>query len=424
MPLPRLRRRSFGLIAGAVLVFAVGTNVQAGWLFVLASLLLAVAVAGWLLPARMIRGVQVRREAPTRAYQGDEVAVDVVVTADARHAPLSLSVLDPFMAPTRLFVRRLGRGERSLLTTYRKALRRGPVEGVAVELASSGPFGVATASRTVPAEGRTLVYPSVVALDWFPGVDGRSDQGALAASTHRRGPGQDYLGIREYRPGDSPRHVHWPSSARHGGLMVREFEQERPRRLAILVDTSADAVAQAQTPLDACCSAAASVALLALGRGQPVDLCAAKHGALDVLRDPAPSEALEWLALLVPDGGLRLAEAASQAAAVLGPDRVGVLALPTWEWNGFQEVGAALGALGGHDRRPVAVVVDAGSFRDATQPPEEVRADGNAAGVDVLSAEGVEALLRALSAGPATVLHVTAGGGLEDSLAQLSGIEP
>jgi hypothetical protein len=32
--------------------------------------------------------------------------------------------------------------------------------------------------------------------------------------------------IREYRIGDSPRHVHWPSSARLGKLMVREFDSE------------------------------------------------------------------------------------------------------------------------------------------------------------------------------------------------------
>jgi uncharacterized protein (DUF58 family) len=418
MTLPRPRRRSVGLVCGSFLVFAVGTNVQAGWLFVLASLLMAVAIAGWLLPARMVKGVEVQRQAPPYAFQGDEVPVDVVVTGGARHAPLSLSIVDPYVAPARMFIRRLDRAERLVLTTHRKAVRRGPIEGAALELASSGPFGVATARRSVPAGGRTLVYPRVIPLSWFPGVDGDSEEGLPATSTHRRGAGQDYLGIREYRPGDSPRHVHWPSSARLGALMVREFEQERPQRVAILIDTSADRGTQ-ETPLDACCSAAASVALFVLGRGQPVDLCAAQEGTLRVLEEPGPAEALEWLTHLRRDGGMPLAEASRQTAALLGPDRVGVLAFPTWAWNDLREAAAASDALGSEGRRPVAVVVEAGSFQDTIQGrgPKARRLDPSP---PVLPTGTVDQLVRALRAGGSAVLHVTASRDLGECLAQLA----
>ena len=36
----RLRRRAIGLLVGAGVLFFLGTNVQAGWLFVLAAMLL------------------------------------------------------------------------------------------------------------------------------------------------------------------------------------------------------------------------------------------------------------------------------------------------------------------------------------------------------------------------------------------------
>src|SRR5439155_23838262 len=129
MALPRPRRRPAGLVAGSLLVFAVGTNVQAGWLFVLASLLSAVALAGWVLPARMVRGVSVERRAPPHANQGDDMPVDIVVRGDSRHARVSLVISDPFVRPTTLFLPHLDGAEEVVFATIRKASRRGPVDG-------------------------------------------------------------------------------------------------------------------------------------------------------------------------------------------------------------------------------------------------------------------------------------------------------
>jgi uncharacterized protein (DUF58 family) len=417
MALPRPRRRALALVGGSVLVFAVGTNVQAGWLFVLASLLLAVAFAGWALPARMVRGVTAERRVPPHAYQGEEVSVDVILRGDAHHARLSLSITDPYMTPTRLFLPHLEAAEEVVFATVRTASRRGPVQGGTLEVSSSGPLGVATARRSVAAGGATLIYPKVVPLAWFPGVEGSNEPGLPATSTHRRGTGQDYLGIREYRTGDSPRHVHWPSSARHGSLMVREFEQERPQRLAILIDTSADLGTEG-TPLDACCSAAASVAILALERGQPVDLCAGMDGILDTLSEPAPAELLRWLAHLRPAGGLTLVEAAREATDRLGPDRAVLLAFPTWAWNDGKALATVALDLGSDGRRPVAVVVDVASFGREVEGGKATALRRAGSEVPVLAASAVEDLITAASESCAEVFRVSGDMPLDECLRQ------
>lgn len=43
--------------------------------------------------------------------------------------------------------------------------------------------------------------------------------------------------LREYEPGDDRRHVHWRSSAKHGRLFVRQFQETRRSHLGIVVDT-------------------------------------------------------------------------------------------------------------------------------------------------------------------------------------------
>lgn len=42
--------------------------------------------------------------------------------------------------------------------------------------------------------------------------------------------------IREYAVGDAQRHIHWKSTAKTGKLMVRQFEETRRSRLAIVLD--------------------------------------------------------------------------------------------------------------------------------------------------------------------------------------------
>ncbi len=42
--------------------------------------------------------------------------------------------------------------------------------------------------------------------------------------------------MREWQSGDSRRWIHWRSSARHNMLVVRQFEQQRHRDVAVLLD--------------------------------------------------------------------------------------------------------------------------------------------------------------------------------------------
>lgn len=54
------------------------------------------------------------------------------------------------------------------------------------------------------------------------------------------GESQEFIGLREYRAGDSPRLIHWPSWARTGEPVVKEYQDEYFTRHALVLDTFAD----------------------------------------------------------------------------------------------------------------------------------------------------------------------------------------
>ncbi|MBK8045824.1 MAG: DUF58 domain-containing protein [Anaerolineales bacterium] len=79
-----------------------------------------------------------------------------------------------------------------------------------------------------------LIYPRVVQLPAFDLA-----RGAAGGSAPRRRPLLGVLpaaSVREYSYGDSMRHIHWPTSAHRGELMVKEFEREPSGDVWIALD--------------------------------------------------------------------------------------------------------------------------------------------------------------------------------------------
>ena len=303
--MPRPTKRFASLIVGSLLLFLIGTNVQSGWLFVLSAMLLGAALTGLVLPWWMVRGISVTRSAPAEATQGRPVRVRLDVHNTGRGMRYLLELEDTHLARARLFVPSIAPQERVTIDGSRVAARRGPQNVPGIALTSLAPFGVGRFRRRLEVESTTMVLPAWVRLPAPPVAAPAPSTEHAIASRPRRGTGPEYLGIREWRPGDNMRHVHWASTARTGAVMVREFEEEQRPRLVIVVDTLGD-VGEEHTPLDRCCAVAASVALAALRQDTSVRLVAAVSGRLTVLDDGDPHRVLRWLAELPRGGGMAL----------------------------------------------------------------------------------------------------------------------
>jgi uncharacterized protein (DUF58 family) len=139
------------------------------------------------------------------------------------------------------------------------------------------------------------VLPRVVPLGPLPFVDLASSREAATESEPRRGQGPEYLGVREFRPGDPIRQVHWRLTARHGELVVRDLEEQRVPRLAIWIDSDVD-----DEGLDEACSAAASIVASASTSGVGVRIVAATNEGQSVVSRASALALDRWLALLKP----------------------------------------------------------------------------------------------------------------------------
>ncbi len=347
-------------MGGALLLFFTATNIQSGWLFVMSSLLLGATAGGALFPLSMIRGLHVKRRAPPEAFVGDKVPIDLVVENRARGTRLSVVIRDPHVAPTEVFLPAIRAGEQVTIRTVRLATRRGVVEAAPVEIASTAPFGVAEAKRTITSSRRIVIFPRVKPLDGLSFLEGMADRSGRLDLGTQRGNGQEFLGVRDFRHGDSPRNVHWPSTARRGALVVKEMELERRGSLVIIVDTWADG-GSGETALDLCCTVAASVAMEALGTGHDVLLAAAQGGQATPPTRMGRHEVLTYLAQLAAPGGLPLPAVISRTA-VATARTAALIVLPTWRPNTATALRRPIARIGGGRIPVVAVVIDPAAF--------------------------------------------------------------
>ena len=96
--------------------------------------------------------------------------------------------------------------------------RRGWVTLDRVEIATRFPYGLFRAWAVLHPGLRCLVYPRPAPeAPPPPPVPGEAGGGAA-----RRGE-DDFAGLKDYHPGDPPRHIAWKAYARAGELLVKEF---------------------------------------------------------------------------------------------------------------------------------------------------------------------------------------------------------
>jgi len=116
-------------------------------------------------------------------------------------------------------------------------LRRGPLRFTAVTVTRPDPFGLFRGFACVPLPETVLILPKRYPLPdlTLPGTRNYQRGGvALAAAI---GESEEFVSLRDYRPGDPRRHIHWRSWARTGRPIVKEFQDEFFVRHALILDT-------------------------------------------------------------------------------------------------------------------------------------------------------------------------------------------
>ncbi|KAA0960201.1 DUF58 domain-containing protein [Microbacterium sp. ANT_H45B] len=147
------------------------------------------------------------------------------------------------------------------------AHRRGIIDVGPMTITRGDPIGLLRREQRWPEVQRIHVHPVTVRIPSTSAGLIRDLDGT--PSTRLVDADLSFHAVREYVVGDSQRHVHWKSTAKTGTLMVRQYEESRHARIAIILDLAADSY-ESDDEFETAVSAAASLALQGVTEGRDV----------------------------------------------------------------------------------------------------------------------------------------------------------
>lgn len=292
-------------------------------LFLVLGLMLGLIVLSGILSEVTLRRIDVRRRIPPRVEAGATFPVELALSNRKRFAA-SFSVelrdeIDGTPFRRRCFFLRVGPGEERSIAYRCELQRRGRARFDGTIVSTRFPFGLFEKNRFIELSDEVIVLPSRVPVSppraaLAPGEDGRS--GGF------RGAGQDFLELRQMVPGDDPRLIHWPGTARVGRMLVKETERDARGHVEIVLDAApVEGAELAEEQVEQNIRAAGTLVRDLTARKLTVVLTTAPGGTLEAHSRAGAIPLLDHLALLDPRvaGQQDAPRAHGPGAVLIGP---------------------------------------------------------------------------------------------------------
>jgi uncharacterized protein (DUF58 family) len=396
--------RPWQLISLSVLLLALAVTV--GWrpFWILAWALLVALGCSVLWLSLATRGLHFSRSAlGGRAQVGERVEERLALENHSWVPKLWIQVSDGSTLPGHHagYVSSVGPHQRIAWRAKTVCRRRGRYTLGPVTATTGDPLGLFRRELALAPEHQLLVLPPVLPLstfDVYPGVmpgRGRGAQRSLQTTTN-------VVTVRNYVPGDALTRIHWPSTARLGQFMVKEFDLDPTIDVSILLDLSDDVQAGEgdSSTEEYGVTIAASVASYLL-RNQELAIALTVSGVPDAMLPLDRGErqldrVLEVLAVVHPQQRVPLSQALTIEETRLVRNTVLIVITPSPDLD-WPEV---LHHVRRRGVKPLVILLDPHSFDE--------QVGGNTRLYDALVADGVptipvqrgDALVHVLEQGP------------------------
>jgi uncharacterized protein (DUF58 family) len=193
-------------------------NYSNSLVYALTFLLASVGVIAMLHTHRNLHRLRVTVAAPVPVFAGETAVFPLCLINDSTRQRLGIVVEQTKRERARAD---LPPGETRVIGVTVPATRRGWLAMPPFRVSTRFPLGILYSwSRTLTLPARLLVYPAPAA-NGSPETGAGDEAGAVPVRFVRGG--DDFAGLREYQPADSPRHIHWKALARGQGWLTKEF---------------------------------------------------------------------------------------------------------------------------------------------------------------------------------------------------------
>jgi uncharacterized protein (DUF58 family) len=230
------------LVGFSGLCLFLGVRLEAPALVALGVAILLLIAFAYVSARGRLRALRLRRETEGRAFEDDEVLVRLILENHGQRPALLLELHDSFgpaLADRQVLLhpgplppaRRVHLSYRAICTRLWGVHTVGPLA-----VRAADPLGLFAPLRLLPDAVPFDLFPRVHPVAGLEELGARPSFSPSDLTAARGGESALYLGVRDHRPGDELRRVHWPATARRGLLMSKQFEQDLTPYFTLFLD--------------------------------------------------------------------------------------------------------------------------------------------------------------------------------------------
>jgi uncharacterized protein (DUF58 family) len=251
----RFTREGWQVLFMAIFVLLGAILRDVNLLIILAGTLFATLLIQWRVCAKSLNGLSTYRRLPRSMHARRGFEIELVITNPKKWLGAWLVLAQDRMkyVSSDTASTRISQGISLLYQSitpnstrtqrYRCVMERyGKYAFLGTELTTRFPFGLLRGILPHKGGDTFIVQPALGTLlpAWLE-LFGLKSYGAKQRQARSLSDEGDFFGLRAYRHGDSPRWIHWRSSARRNELVVKQFQQADSRELILLLDLFAEA---------------------------------------------------------------------------------------------------------------------------------------------------------------------------------------
>jgi uncharacterized protein (DUF58 family) len=214
-------RQTTGLAAVLVAMWYAGASQNNGAAYLLCFVLCGVAIVSTVHTWANLRGVAISAEPITPVFAGDEIIVPLAVSSARRRSHFDIQIFARRGKVPAQFAEVTSSGPEHREVRF-AAVQRGCFHTLPLRIVSQFPLGFLSAHQHVILAQTYYVYPAPRGTVPLP----RALASARQPRDGTRIDGDDFGGVRAWRPGESQRHIDWKAAARGQPLLTKQWTGE------------------------------------------------------------------------------------------------------------------------------------------------------------------------------------------------------
>lgn len=228
----------------AVIVMA-AANTRTNLLNLFTAFMIALLLLSWAFLRSNLAHIGVHIESPPETFTDTLCPLRYLLSNHHIYCKFALQLYDKLL-DHRFGVHEVPANATVAVALDKKFARRGKYHWQKIEVKSEFPFGFFRGETDLDIDHTLLVLPKPLpfSLMPLPSKPSMFREGSFFSSITRTA-SQDFSGMREYQTGDSPKRIHWKASAKAQQWIVKEYEEDLPAGVSIIMDMLPEADAEA-----------------------------------------------------------------------------------------------------------------------------------------------------------------------------------